>query len=398
MSRKPVILVFALDLMSHFFRALRVAISLKDNYEVYMKWSEKYAYWLKKSGLKTFSCFDIDAETALERTGEFDFSWLNAHALESVFLNQVNVIKEHRPTLVIGDTSFALKMAAEATGVQYLSILNGYSTRYYGLTRYLSPKHPVSPWIDWLPDIILLPLVRIGEARDFRLILKEFHKVRAKYKLMRTSHFLEELAGNENIICDLPEIFPQKELPDNYHFIGPLFYNGDMKSSTVLEELDPDKKTILLTMGSSSEWERFKFFNRDEFSIYNVLVAGERNNVMHASFIKKFPFIDFNEVMPKVDLVICHGGNGTLYHALFNKVPVLCHQSNLEQTWNVHRIQELGYGQSLHKTNLKDIHGVINDWMEKRPRIQWDLNFDAFNKDFQNNLLFRIIDEISILA
>ena len=142
MSDKSLILVFPFDLMSHFFGSLRVAVSLNDHYEVYMKWSDKYAYWLKKSGLQTFNCVDLNAETALEKTGEFDFSWLNASALEAVFLEQVKVIKEYNPTLVIGDTSFTLKMAAEATGVHYLSILNGYSTRYYKLTRKLSPNHP----------------------------------------------------------------------------------------------------------------------------------------------------------------------------------------------------------------------------------------------------------------
>ena len=34
---------------------------------------------------------DLDAETALEKTGEFDFSWLNANDLETVFLEQVKV-------------------------------------------------------------------------------------------------------------------------------------------------------------------------------------------------------------------------------------------------------------------------------------------------------------------
>ena len=138
-----------------------------------------------------------------------------------------------------------------------------------------------------------------------------------------------------------------------------------MTGSTILEKLNSNKKTILITMGSSKEWEQFKFFNNQEFSMYNVIVVGEKNNVMHASFLLKTPFVNFEEVLPKVDLMICHGGNGTLYHALFNKIPVLSYQSHLEQTWNVHRIEELGYGQSLDNINPKDIHVVINDWSEK---------------------------------
>lgn len=376
--------------MSHFFRSLRVAIALKDHYEVYMKGSDNYASWLSKSGLKTFQCIDLDAETALEKTGAFDFTWLNANDLEAVFLEQVNVIKKYKPTLVIGDTSFSLKMAAEATGVPYLSILNGYSTRFYKFTRRLSPGHPVAPSINWLPDLLLLPMVRLGEARNFLLILKEFNKVRAKYSLQKTTHYLDELAGNINVISDLPEMFPQKSLPENFHFIGPLFYKNDIKGTAILEKLDSNKKTILLTMGSSKEWERFKFLNMEEFSRYNVIVVGAKNDVMHASFLIKAPFVNFEEVLPEVDLMICHGGNGTLYHALINKVPVLCQESHLEQTWNVQRIEQLGYGQSWNKINPKNIHKVMNDWMEKKSRLQWNLNFDTFNNDYQNHLLLKM--------
>jgi UDP:flavonoid glycosyltransferase YjiC (YdhE family) len=361
-----------------------------------MKWSGKYAFWLIKSGLKTFNCIDLDAETALEKTGEFDFSWLNANDLETVFLDQVKVIKEYKPALVIGDTSFTLKMAAEATGVHYLSILNGYSTRYYKFMRRLPPTHPATPWLNRLPDLLHFPILWIGETWNFSLILKEFNKVRVKYRLRKTTHYLKELAGHKNIICDLPEIFPQKNLPDNFQFIGPLFYKNDVTSSIILEQLNPLKKTILITLGSSKEWDRFKFFNMPEFSAYNVIVTGENNNVMDASFLLKTPFVNFEEVLPQVDLVICHGGNGTLYHALFNKVPVLCHQSHLEQTWNVHRIEELGYGQSLNKINPKNIHIVINEWVQKQSMIQWNLNFDAYNNDFQNDLLLKIVGESMI--
>ena len=391
MSEKPVILFFPFDLMSHYFRSLRIAIFLNDHYDVYMKWSAKYDYWLKKSGLKTFKCIDFDAEVALERTGEFDFSWLNADALETIFLDQVRVIREYNPSLVIGDTSFTLKMASEAAGVQYLSVLNGYSTRFYKYTRRLSPGHPAESLMKWLPDVLLLPIIRTGEAWNFLLILREFNKVRAKYKLRKTIHYLKELSGNQNVICDIPEIFPQRNLPDNFQFIGPLFFKTRVTNSTILEKIDPNKKTILLPLGSSKEWERLRFFNREEFSIYNVIVVGDKNNVMNSSFLLKTPFVDFDEVLPEVDLVICHGGNGTLNQALFNKVPVLCYQSHLEQTWNVHRIEQLGYGQSLNNIEPEDIHILINEWMDKKSKIRWNLNFEDFNSDLQNDLLLKII-------
>jgi UDP:flavonoid glycosyltransferase YjiC (YdhE family) len=391
MPEKPVILIFPFDLMSHFFRSLRVAIALKDHYEVYMNGSGKYDDWLEKAGIKSFSCLQLDAENALEKIGEFDFSWLNADALESVYLDQVRTIREYKPTLVIGDTSFSLKMAAEASGVRYLSVLNAYSTRYYRHTRRLSPRHRAAPLIGWLPDIFYLPMVRMGEAWNFSQILKEFNKVRAKYKLSLTPHYLEELAGDLNILCDLPEIFPQKKLPDNFHFIGPLFCAFDLANGSLLDKLEPEKQTILLTLGSSTDWEHFTFINREEFSAFNVIIVGEKSEILDAPFLLKTQFVNYDKVLPEVDLVICHGGNGTLYHALKNKVPVLCLEAHLEQTWNIHRMEELGYGQALDTRNPAHIHQLVLKWLGKKSVISWDLNFSSYNEQVQNELLLKIV-------
>jgi len=391
MSEKPVILIFPFDLMSHFFRSLRVAIALKDQYDVYMNGSGKYDFWLEKVGIKSFSCLHLDAETALEKIGEFDFSWLNAAALETVYLDQIKTIKEYKPTLVIGDTSFSLKMATETTGVRFLSILNAYSTRYYQHTRRLSPRHRASPIIGWLPDLFYLPMVRMGEAWNFSQILKEFNKIRAKYKLRLTSHYLEELAGDLNVLCDLPEIFPQKKLPGNFHFIGPLFHAFDLANGSLLDKLEPSKRTILLTLGSSTDWEHFTFINREEYSAYNVIVVGEKSDILDAPFLLKTRFVNYDEVLPEVDLLICHGGNGTLYHALKNKVPVLCLEAHLEQTWNIHRMEELGFGQAMDTRNPANIHQLVLHWLEKKSTISWDLNFQAFNAQIQNELLLKIV-------
>ena len=105
----------------------------------------------------------------------------------------------------------------------------------------------------------------------------------------------------------------------------------------------------------------------------------------------KVPFVNYEEVLPQVDLVICHGGNGTIYHALKNKVPVLCLEFHLEQTWNIQRMEELGYGQNLIKVHPSKVHQVVLHWLEKKSSIQWNLDFHAFNQDVQNSLLQQIV-------
>lgn len=392
MSKKPVILFFQFDLMSHIFRSLRLAKVLNNTYDVYMRESEKYSKYIENSGVKEFKCIDFDPETSVKKLGEYDFSWLNEKNLEKIFLAQVDVINKYKPDIVIGDTSFSLKMAAEQTGVKYISILNGYFTKYYKLTRELSLSHPISKYISRLPKGILNPIVRYKEAENFMLILKEFNKVRAKYSLSGTDNYLDEIEGNSNIICDLPEIFPQKNLPENYHFIGPLFYENRISNGVDKKSIDSNKKTILVSLGSSSDWDRFKFLNDNEFSKYNIIIAGNNHNILHAPFLIKTSFVNFNELHSILDLVICHGGNGTLSNSLVHKIPVLCLPLQPEQHWNTQRIGKMGYGQSIETIKLKRIIKVIEKWIDMKTEIKWELNFNKFNNSFQNNLIHEIIE------
>jgi UDP:flavonoid glycosyltransferase YjiC (YdhE family) len=394
MSDKPVILFFQFELMSHFFRSLRLAKVLNPDYEVYMRHTDKYAYRIEKSGLKSFHCKDYNPKTSLEKLGKYDFSWLNQNELEAIFLEQVNSIKKYKPNLVIGDTSFTLKMAAEFTGVPYISIINGYFTKYYKFNRELSPSHPIYSYISWLPDAVLNPVVRYKESQNFKSILKEFNMVRVKYNLRNTSHYLEEIEGDDNIICDLPEVFPQNNLPDNFHFIGPLLNGTDKEDCFEIKKINPNKKTVFVTTGSSEDWERFEFLNKDEYSKYNIIIAGTGHTGMDAPFIIKAPFINFAELLPLVDLVICHGGNGTLYNALANKIPVLCLPSHPEQYWNVQRITDMGYGQSLGNINPDQYPDLIAKWIERKDKIVWALNFDAFSAGIQDKLIKEIAEKL----
>jgi len=387
MQEKPKVLIFPFELMSHYFRSIRFALELKDYFDIYIRQSDKYSNWIKEAGLKTFNCIDLIAETALEKIGNFDFSWLNAKDLETVYLEQRKVINEFNPVFVIGDTSFTLKMAAETTKTQYLSILNGYSTKYYKFTRMLAPSHPVFPFISWFPDFLLEPMVKLGEAYNFSNILKEFNKVRSKYELDKSDYYLDELSGNMNFICDLPELFPQKNLPDNYYFIGPLFPENTKNEKQLIERLNSNKETILVTIGSSKEWHHLSFLNNDIFSKFNIIVVGDKSNILSAPFFIKTSFVNFNEILPKVDLVICHGGNGTLYNALIHKIPVLCYESHLEQTWNVQRIYDLGYGESLNNIKTKNIFLLIDKWIKKKSSIYWNLNFLSYNSEKQKEII-----------
>ncbi|RMF59679.1 MAG: hypothetical protein D6748_05885, partial [Calditrichaeota bacterium] len=85
-----------------------------------------------------------------------------------------------------------------------------------------------------------------------------------------------------------------------------------------------------------------------------------------AAHIFHQPFLNIPAVIDRVDVVLTHGGNGSIYQALAGGVPVLCRPVIFEQEWNVRRVVELGVGEWLPATISKDdLLCRIEHWQKK---------------------------------
>jgi len=318
---------------------------------------------VEREGFNSFRCVGMDEAGVLSNVREFDFSWLNERSLEGTFQSQVSVINAYRPLAVLGDAVPSLKMAAEYAGVKFISLMNGYMSRYYACSRSLPTSHPAYPYLSGFPNFIKDFLTATGEAFAFRKIHRPFESIRHRYKLGLVRNFLEEMAGDYNLVCDLPELFPQRWLPAGYGVIGPLIYEGLNEAGDVSERLLSDRKTIVVSMGSTGDWDRVAFLNDRYFDRYNIIAAGDSNGVLSASHIQRVGFISAKEVLSRADLVICHGGNGTIYQALAYGVPLLCVPVHFEQEWNVAGLEKMGLGRAMGGTVDG---GLIEEWVDRK--------------------------------
>lgn len=351
MVKKPKLLVFPFNLLSHYVRSIELYKRYYSSYTVLFKHSEAYSELLKNENIDTFRCEEFEVEFVMQCVKKFQFDWLNENDIERIFLEQVRCINEHKPDVVIGDTSPTLKMAAEYTNTKYISLINGYISKYYKLQRPITSLHPAALIEKVFPPFILKYIIKNRELKKLKDIHQPFKQLRAKYRLTETNYYLDELEGDESILCDYPEVFPQKKLPANYKIIGALFYNPSKKMSTeLLIENKSLKKNILVSFGSSGEWGKVKCLNDLRFSNYTIYTAGDKNSVLIGTHIIPLEFADFNKILPHMNLLICHGGNGTLNLAYKHKVPFIAFPSIMEQEWNALRFQELGLGKTFSKT------------------------------------------------
>jgi len=346
-EQTKLILFFPFNLLSHYLRCLVLADTYdKEGYKVMFLRSGRYDDFVAKHGYELFDAAAFDPDYVMSCTNKFNFDWLNEAALERVLRSQVLVIQELKPDIIIGDVAPTLKMAAELTGVYHINLVNGYMTRYYAATRKISEKHPAAEFLSQVPVKVAEVLTNFGEKLAFRKLQGPFNSLRRKHGLKSVRDYLEEMEGQENLICDLPELFPQKMLPQHYRFVGPLTYNHEDADPHWRLGIDQSKPVICVCMGSTGDWERLRFLNDEYFSRYTIITAGDKHKVLDAPHIISNDFINLNKVLGICALMICHGGNGTIYTGLQNQVYMLCLSSHFEQEYNIDAIERMGYGKS----------------------------------------------------
>lgn len=329
--------------MSHYLRCITLAQNYKE-YDVLFAYSDKYDVFVRKAGFGSFKVEKFDSQEVMSCARKFDFSWLNLNSIEKIFLSQKQVIKDYKPYMVIGDTSPTLKMAAEILGVKYISLMNGYMTKFYEHVRPVSKTHYSYQYVSKLPPKIADTVTAFAEKMAFKQVHKPFRSIRKKYGLKNIQDYLSELEGDENLICDETYLFPQKKLPANYKIIGPLFYSSNDTEEELLLLLDDKKPTICICLGSSGDLKPLSFLSGAQYSFVNIIVAADTELTINGHHVYHKDFINLDKILPKCAFLICHGGNGTIYEALKHKIYMLCLTSHFEQEWNVKRMEQLNLG------------------------------------------------------
>lgn len=389
---KPLLLVFPHNVMAHYLRCLRIAEHFRTYFDIMFLYSASFHSFIIQAGFETFECEALDAQKVQEGIISFDFSWLNERDLNLIYNKQVKIINELRASAVLGDMSPTLKMAAEKTGVYCFSLINGYMSRYYTYVRRIPRSFPLYKLCNDLPTSLSGYLISKGEQISFHKIHRPFSKIRKLSGLSFKKSYLQELEGDVNLLCDLPEIFPQKNLPSNYYFIPPLYYQLNNTNNEIIEKTDPDKKTLYVSMGSTGNWEKVTFLNNADYHNYNIFTSGDNDKVIHGSNVFSYPFINSSKILAVTDLVICHGGNGTVYQALSYGIPVLCKTSHCEQEYNVDGLERLQLGKSLDEIDDKEYPAIIEEWVQKKGNKE--LSFIKSKIAEANNRFKQVIHDI----
>lgn len=369
-TKKIVVLVNA-HAMAHVSRPLEIAKVLrKQGHEIIFAGFGKY---LEIAGREDFEIVELpyitsDHVAKAVKAQRLD-KLFKAEQL-SVFIEaELKLYKKINPDLILIDNRMTAFTSAELAGIKTVSILNVHMSRYrkvpfFSLRNILGIKEnkqetnlfiKLADWIENKLEFFFYD----------RLVMSDMNKLRKKYGLKKKYGFsIEE--GDLTLFPDLPHFNPVQEMPANAHYIGPLTWHTNMPAPLCIREkkLDPSKKTIYLTIGSDGLEELLAEINSLANNDVQIIIALGRKikasdiTVPSNVFIEEFVNTDeLYATTPSgkcmVDLVVCHGGNGTIYQALAAGIPIVGISTHEEQNYGLNRLNRLELGIGITEKALK---------------------------------------------
>lgn len=185
--------------------------------------------------------------------------------LRNYVTEDLAVIEEIAPDLVVGDFRLSLAISAPSANVPYLTISNAYWSPY--------AKQHFS-----VPELPLTKLVGVGIAQTifnmvrpaaFAMHTVPLNRVRREYGLTHLGWDLRRSYtwADHTLYADIPELVPTYDLPANHHYLGPILWSPTVPLPDWWKDISKDMPTIYVTLGSSGQkryyrlfWKHFRIF------------------------------------------------------------------------------------------------------------------------------------------
>ncbi|MFQ5650394.1 MAG: glycosyltransferase [bacterium] len=343
--------------LSHTSRPFEITKVLREmGHEIVFASDGEYMKLPRDEGFSVLPIRTIAPERVLACSRNGRANWFDYELIKECVEQELTLFDQVKPDLVLTDFRLPLSTSCELANIPLAVILNASWTDYYSV-RVKAPEHLgvtrifgkslTTSFFPWVKDFILT------------FDSKPFNKFRREKGLSHRKNIWDIWRGDLNLIVDIPEYGPTENLPDNFHYIGPIIWEPEMESPDWLEDLDSGKPTLYFTMGSTGHTHFFEqaieIFGDTE---YQCIMTTAGMAALH-NIPNNFYVVDYapgSKIMEKSDLVVCQGGNGTIYQAMAKGVPVIGIATMHDQEWNLDRVESLGIGIHLSDLKFKPVH------------------------------------------
>ncbi len=263
-----------------------------------------------------------------------------------------DLIRRFRPDVVVtNELLFGVLVACEAAGVS-TAILTG--------NLWCFPNRPDVPPFGpgWRPARSEFEHRREASARRmierwYDVGLSDLNAARAALGLTPSPCVLDQLATADAIVIGASGAFDFGDAaPSPFTHAGPLF---DIASDGARSDLvDPNRRNVLVSFSTTFQSQSSLMARclraLEPLDVNVVATTGPAvdpealPSTRNARIVRYAPH---DAIVPYCDLVICHGGHGTLLRPLLSGVPVLCLPMGRDHADNGRRVVERGAGAML---------------------------------------------------
>ncbi len=364
--------------LSHISRPLLVAKELrKRRHEVLFAGESPKIKFLQHEGFTVLPLYEPNPDILYGNIRKGKLRFVSDTEIERMIDADIALYREVKPDLVLTDGRFSSPISTYVAGLNHAAIVNVSSTEYRAFPYIPFFEERIPAWLIrrntrlWkMIDLINLKL----EISIFDNVMNVFKRLSKRYGIQNAVTATNCLTGKDiTLLADIPEYFPTRNLPRNYHYIGPLTWKSNILPPSWWPPAKAIRPLIYITMGTTGIGD---FFHK----IYGLLRSSELIAIISTGAqvkdmetiggkIYTEAFIDGDLVMGECDLVVCHGGNGTIYQALQHGKPIIGIPTIPDQKFNMRRVEALGIGRALTwkefssnpATLLELIRQVIND-------------------------------------
>ncbi len=331
--------------LAHVARLLALAQSLdRSRYEICFACDPRY------NSLIGIPDFPVRAVKTIPR--EHFFAALSkgsqiydADTLDNYVKEDVQLIKEFNPSLIVGDFRLSLSVSARITATPYATITNAYWSPYAKI-RYPVPEIPLTRAVGVSLAQLLFDFTR---PLVFAIHSLPLNRLRRRYGLpnLKTDLRHAYTDADYTLYADLPDLVPTSTLPAHHAFIGPILWSPEVTQPSWWNAVPTDKPIVYLTLGSSGQSGLlptiFQSMAKLPVSVI-VATAGQFAPTEVPDNIFIADFLPGSAAAARSQLVICNGGSPTCYQALAAGVPVVGIASNLDQYMNMALVQDADAG------------------------------------------------------
>lgn len=341
--------------LSHLSRPLAVALELrKMGHEVIFGGDSPKIPLIVQQGFDVVPCYEPDPEMLYGNIRSGKIRFVEDSEIDRMITADLDAIRAINPDLVLSDGRFSAPLSTHIAKVPHAAIVNVSSTEYRAI--------PYVPFFEWIPPWLVQRDSEVWKALDrtnlrlemilFDKVMNVFSKLSREYKISRPVSATNCLAGKDiTLLADIPEYFPTRNLPPSYHYVGPLTWKNDMLMPSWWPLPKSTNRLIYITMGTTGVASFFGALKTllSSAPFMTVISTGgipvALENIPGRIYAESY--LDGDLVMEQCDLVICHGGNGTIYQALSHGKPIIGIPTIPDQSFNMRRVKALGVGETV---------------------------------------------------